>query len=271
MKIVVTTPTGNVGSHVARLLVQAGTRPTLLLRDAARLDPAMRERVDVVEGSQADPDTVLRATADADVLHWVAPPTEDYSALGQIAADAVREHGIGHVVFQSSVGAELRSGAGEIDGLGRTEELLDATGASVCHLRCGMFFSNLLMEPLDTGVLRVTWPLDRPMPWVAPRDVAEVTVARLLATGAWSGRVVQAVHGPEDLTYAQVAEIVGVRAERIPDDAMREALRGAGLHDAAVEGIVGMSIGLRDATFEDERSVLTTTPTTLGAWAAEHL
>jgi uncharacterized protein YbjT (DUF2867 family) len=285
MKIVLTTPTGNVGSRVVRLLLQAGVRPTLLLRDPDKLDDATRAAVDVVQGDQRDPDAVLHATQDADALHWIAPPTDDpdpgaaYARMGELAARAVREHGIARTVFQSSVGAEKRAGAGEIDGLGRTEELLDATGASVCHLRCGFFFTNLLMDPgaLEEGVLRVTWPVDLAMPWVDPRDVAEVAAARLLATG-WSSRTVQAVHGPEDLSYAQVAEIVGaaigrpLRAEQIPDDDMRAALRGAGLPDPAVESILGMSIGLReDFTPADERTIFTTTPTTLAAWAYEHL
>ena len=42
MKIVVTTPTGRVGSLLAPLLVRAGVRPTLLARDASRIDPAVR-------------------------------------------------------------------------------------------------------------------------------------------------------------------------------------------------------------------------------------
>jgi uncharacterized protein YbjT (DUF2867 family) len=42
MSIVVTAATGHVGSRVVRLLVQAGVRPTLLLRDPARLDPTAR-------------------------------------------------------------------------------------------------------------------------------------------------------------------------------------------------------------------------------------
>ena len=54
MKIVVTTPTGRVGSNVVRLLLQTGIRPTLFLRDAGRLDAAVRGLVDTVEGDQAD-------------------------------------------------------------------------------------------------------------------------------------------------------------------------------------------------------------------------
>lgn len=65
MKIVVTTPTGQVGSRVVRLLLQAGVRPTLLLRDPARLDAPTRERVDVCRGDQGDADAVVRATRGA--------------------------------------------------------------------------------------------------------------------------------------------------------------------------------------------------------------
>ena len=60
--------------------------------------------------------------------------------------------------------------AGEIDDLARTEERLDATGASVVHLRCGYFFSNLLLQidAVRAGVVPIVLPADQPMPWVAP-------------------------------------------------------------------------------------------------------
>jgi uncharacterized protein YbjT (DUF2867 family) len=285
MMIVVTTPTGNVGSRVTRLLVQAGVRPRLLLRDPAKLDEKTRALVDPVQCDQLDPDAVLRATEGADALYWVDPPVYDeestaaFARAGSHAARAVQEHGIARTVFQSSVGAEKRRGAGEIDGLARTEELLDDTGASVLHLRCGLFFTNLPLDPggLEEGVLRVTWPVDMPLPWVDPRDVGDVAAARLLATD-WSGRQVQAVHGPEHLSYAQVAAVVSratgrpLRAEQIADDQMRAGLRAAGLGDPQVEAILGMSTGLReDFVPEQERTILTTTPTTLAAWAQEHL
>lgn len=137
-----------------RLLIQAGVRPTLLARQPARLDPATSERADVVEADLGDAAAVVRATRDADALFWVEPQTADpgaypvawYARLGATAARAVTQNGIGRTVFLSSIGAEMRSGAGEIDGLARTEERLDATGASVLHLRCGMFFTYLLWE-----------------------------------------------------------------------------------------------------------------------------
>lgn len=114
------------------------------------------------------------------------------------------------------------------------------------------------------------------MPWVDPRDIGDVVAARLLGD-AWRGRVVQAVHGPEDLTFEQAAriltEVVGrrVRLEPVDDDAVRESLRAAGLSPAAVEGIVGMAGGSRDPVPEQPRDLMTTTPTRLDGWARTEL
>jgi uncharacterized protein YbjT (DUF2867 family) len=181
------------------------------------------------------------------------------------------------VVFLISVGAERRHGVGHIDGLARIEEHLDATGAAVCHLRCGYFFTNLLFDPasLAAGVLATTADADVPGPWVDPRDVGDVAAARLLSD-AWSGRVVQAVHGPEDLSFTRVAEILSdvlghaVRVQPVTDDDVRAALRQAGMAPGAVEGIVGMAAGSRGLVPEQLRDVLTTPPT-LAGWAYAHL
>jgi uncharacterized protein YbjT (DUF2867 family) len=287
MEIVVTAPTGNVGSRAARLLIQAGIRPTLLARHPARLERAVHEQADVVESDLSDADAVVRATRDADALLWIAPRTADpgadpvawYESLGANAARAVTENGIGRTVFLSSIGAEMRSGAGEIDGLARTEELLDATGATVLHLRCGYFFTNLLgqLDSMRDGVLQAPMALDYAQPWVDPRDIGEIAAARLLSAG-WSGRHVQAVHGPEDLTLARVAEIISevtghqVRAETISPETLRGLLRSAGLGDKQVEDVAGMSMVTRDEFIAaDRRSIFTTTPTSLAAWAWAHL
>lgn len=280
MNIAVTTPTGNVGSRVVRLLVQAGVRPLVLLRDAARLDAALRERCEIREVDQGDTDAVVRATAGVDTLYWVNPPTDNDDPvagsirMGESAAAAVTENAIPRVVFQSSGGAEARSGFGEIDGLGRTEELLDATGAHVTHLRCGYFFTNLLLdlESVRAGVLTTTLPAGHRMPWVDPRDIGDVAAARLLST-AWTGRHTLGVHGPADLSFTEAAAILStalgrtVAAQEIPEEAAAAAMRGAGFTAAQVDAALGMFRGQRDFTPENPRAAITTTPTPLSAWA----
>jgi uncharacterized protein YbjT (DUF2867 family) len=285
MRIAVTTPTGNVGRHVVAMLIRAGVRPLVLARDPGRLDPAIRGEVDAVAVDQHDDGAVVAATAGVDALFWVDPttggddPLADYERATASVARAVRENSIARTVFQSSVGAEKRHDAGEIDGLAGTEVALDATGAAVTHLRCGFFFTNLelQLDAIRAGTIAVILPLDQPLPWVAPRDIAEVAVTRLLSTG-WSGRCVQGVHGPADLTWAQAAEIVSaatghpLRVERIPDEAMHEILHRSGLSDGLVDAIIGMSTGLRDDFVpEQPRTLQSTTPTTLASWTYDVL
>lgn len=285
MRIAVTTPNGNVGRHLTRMLVRAGIRPVLLTRDPARVPEELHPHVEAVRADSRDAAQVAAATRDVDALYWVDPPAAsedplaDYARATDAVVHAVTANGIGRVVFQSSVGAEKRHGAGEIDGLAATEVALDGLGVDVTHLRCGYFFSNLLfeIEALRAGRLQTVLPLDAPMSWVAPRDIAEVAALTLLNRD-WTGRRVQAVHGPEDLSWAQVAEILTrelgreVVVERVDDEVMRQQYLGFGMPPAMADAVLGMSIGLREGFVpEQERSVVTTTPTTLRAWVREHL
>jgi uncharacterized protein YbjT (DUF2867 family) len=277
MTIVVTTPTGHVGSRVVRLLLQAGVRPRVLVRDPARLAPDVLARVDARRGDLTDAAFVRAATTGATAAflvdptpHTVADPVGTSRRTGAGLAAAVRDNGVPRVVFLSSVGAELRHGAGHIDGLAAIEEQLDATGADVLHLRCGYFFTNLLLarDELAAGRLTTAFDPDRPLPWVDPRDVGDIAAARLLH-GAW--------RGPEDLSWRRVAGILSaalgrdVRLHVVSDDDVRRELAAAGLPPGAVEGIAGMAAGTRALTPEQPRDAVTTTPTTLAGWAHAHL
>ncbi|MFS0911261.1 NmrA family NAD(P)-binding protein [Microbacterium sp. 179-I 3D2 NHS] len=241
--------------------------------------------VDVAQADSQDAAQVAAATRGVDALYWVDPPVVSADPLGDYAratdavVRAVQENGIDRVVFQSSVGAEKRHGVGEIDGLAATEVALDGLDIEVTHLRCGYFFSNLLLDldSLRAGRLATVLPVDAPMAWVAPRDIAEVAALTLL-NREWSGRRVQAVHGPEDLSWAQVAAILSselgrdVEVSRVTDDEMLGALRGAGMPKAMADAVLGMSTGMRDGFVpEQERTVATTTPTGLRGWVREEL
>lgn len=285
MRIAVTTPNGNVGHHLTRMLVRAGIRPLLLTRHPEQISQELTPYVDVARADSQNADEVVEATRGVNAIYWVDPsvmsedPLADYARATEALMRAVAENGIGRVVFQSSVGAEKRHGAGEIDGLAATEVALDELDTDVTHLRCGYFFTNLLLdvESLRAGRLTTVLPLDAPMAWVAPRDIAGVAALTLL-NREWTGHRVQAVHGPEDLSWSQVAGILtqelgrDVNVERVADEVMRQQYVDAGMLGAMADAVLGMSTGLRDDfTPEQERSVVTTTPTTLRAWVREEL
>ena len=236
-----------------------------------------------------EPDQVAAQTRDVDACFLVIPslggpdPVADYERIGSSVAEALAANRVPRTVLQSSVGAELRHGAGEIDGLARVEEALDTTvvgaGLAVLHLRCGYFFSNLMLQldALRSGTVPIVLPTDQPMPWVAPQDIASVASSWLLRND-WGGRQVRAVHGPADLSWDDAMRIVSestgmdVTAERIPDQEMRDQLTGVGMSPGLVEAIMGMSTGLRDGFVpEQPRDATTTTDTPLASWAHEVL
>ncbi|MEH1545835.1 NAD(P)H-binding protein [Cutibacterium avidum] len=246
---------------------------------------AVRDHADVVEADSTDPDQVRAATRGVDAIYWVDPsvmspdPLANYALATQALVEAATANAIGRVVFQSSVGAEKRHGAGEIDGLAGTEVALDALDGDVSHLRCGYFFTNLLLDvnAVRQGRLTTVLPPDKPMAWAAPRDIAEVASLTLLNT-QWHGHRVQAVHGPQDLSWRQVAqtltEQVGhtVHVEQISDTAMRQNYLAAGMPPMMADAVLGMSTGLRDDFhLEQPRNLTTTTPTTLTSWIHDEL
>lgn len=285
MSIVVTTPTGHIGSRVVQLLIQAGIRPTLLVRDPARLSPEVRDAVEVRQGDLNDAEFLLRATEGAEALFSLIPtnygssdPVGDAVQVGQNIADAVRKNEIGHAVFLSSAGAHRRSND-PIGALGKVEDLLNATEANVVHLRPGFFYTNLFMdlESVKQGTLFTTIPVDRPMPWNDPRDIGDIAAARLLSP-TWTGKSVQAINGPELLSYAEVAAIASaatgkpIQAVLATDEQSHAGMVAGGLPPAIADALVEMSRGLREDTEADFMpTYVTTTPTSFGAWCYANL
>jgi uncharacterized protein YbjT (DUF2867 family) len=72
--IVVTAPTGQIGRQVVNKLLAREEEVRVVVRDAARLPADVRARVQVVEGSHADPAVVDAAFREGDAVFWLVPP-----------------------------------------------------------------------------------------------------------------------------------------------------------------------------------------------------
>ena len=71
--IVITTPTGQIGSQVLENLIDTGEALRVIVRDASDLPSQVRERVEVIEGSHGDAAVVDEAFAGADAVFWLCP------------------------------------------------------------------------------------------------------------------------------------------------------------------------------------------------------
>jgi uncharacterized protein YbjT (DUF2867 family) len=289
-KILVTTPTGNIGGVVVkRLLGAGGVDVAVIARKPEKLPKDVRSRVTVYEGDQYDPDLLERAAEGASALFWLTPPdfqTADWRALiagsGEKAAAAVRKAGIPHVVHLSSAGADRPTGFGPVSFLNLAEKALDGSGAHVLHLRPGYFYENWLTQlgPIkEQGAVYYPFSPDTVYPQIATDDIGDVAAARLLARD-WSGAGnVLGLHGPAaQPTFGESARILGeavgrpVQFVQIPVEAFQGQIRSMGASESVVSAYTELLEALdRGEQPAEPRTPETTTPTTLAAWATERL
>jgi uncharacterized protein YbjT (DUF2867 family) len=291
--IVITTPTGDIGSQVLSTLLECaparGEDLRVIVRDPARLSAAVRDRVDVVTGSHADADVVDRAFGGADAAFWIVPPDAQapslqvaYSGFTQAAAKAFTAHGVGHVVGVSAIGRGTPAAghAGLVTASLEMDDLIASTGAAYRALANPSFMDNLLREVdsiRDEGVFTDTAAAGRKAPAVATRDIA-AAAARLLLDRSWTGSGSVPVLGPEDLSPDDMArimtEVLGrpVRYQRQSLEDFGAALASYGIGDAFVQGMVDM-MRAKDEGLDDgvPRTPETASPTTFRQWCEDVL
>ena len=286
MAIVVTTPTGQIGSRVVERLLAAGAEVAVLARHPEKLAASVRERVRVRRGSQDDPAAVIAATEGAEALFWLTPPDPTapdvfaHSARFSAAAvAAIAANAIPRVVHLSSAGAQNAEGLGLVNGTHRDERALDGTSASVLHLRPGFFFENFLQQAdaiRRDGAVYVPSPGTTKLPMVATRDIGDAAAAKLLDP-SWSGRPALGLHGPADLTWREATEVLAraigkpLRYVEITPDQFRQ-VASSFASPSWIAGYLEMLAGFSaPGVIAEPRTAETTTPTTLDAWAREIL
>jgi len=291
--IVITTPTGDIGSQVLRALLQdapaAGEKLRVIARDPARLPGPVRDRVDVVTGSHGDAGVVDRAFAGADAVFWVVPPDSRapsleaaYSGFSRAAAQAFTARGVRHVVGVSALGrgTPVAGRAGLVTASLAMDDLIASTGVAYRALANPSFMDNLLREVdaiRDEGVFTDTAAADRKAPAAATRDIA-AAAAGLLLDRSWTGAGSVPVLGPEDLSPDDMARIMSevlgrpVRYQRQSLQELGVTMAGYGAGEAFVQGMVDMARA-KDEGLDDgvPRTPQTASPTTFRQWCQEVL
>jgi uncharacterized protein YbjT (DUF2867 family) len=285
--IVVTTPTGNVGSQVLRELVSSDEPIRVMARDPSRLTPETRERVEVVPGSHSDSEVVNKAFAGADSVFWLVPPDPRaasvdaaYVDFTRPACQAFRAQGVKRVVGISALGrgTPWASKAGLATASLAMDDLIASSGVSYRPLTMPSFMDNLLRQAASItseGVFSLPINGDRKLPSVATRDVAHAAAMRL-RDHRWNGVASVPVLGPEDLSYNDMARILSdvlgrpVRFEQISNEAYKARLVARGMSDAMAQANVDMWIA-KDHGMDNAatRTTDSSSPTSFRDWAQQ--
>ncbi|MFC9471195.1 SDR family oxidoreductase [Nocardia sp. NPDC056952] len=275
--IVVTGATGNIGSTLVGLLVDAGAQVRAVSRGMRPAD--LPAGVEHTVADLGDLDSLSPALQGADALFLLITGEQlmtgpEPALLLKTAADA----GIRRVVFVSSQGAVTRP---QSDGYARTiafEQALAESGLEWTALRPGAFFSNTFawIEPVRTQRV-VPAPFgDIGLPAVDPADIAAVAAVALREEGH-HGRA-YTLTGPAVITprdqAAAVAEAIDAPitfVELTVDEAKQNMLRfmPEPVADHTLT-ILGMPTADEQQVSPDIEEVLGRPATTYAQWARRH-
>lgn len=283
--------TGHTGRSAAERLLDAGEPVRVIGRSADRLQPLVARGAEAAVGEVTDAAFLTRAFTGADAVYVMMPPDYRdpdyfgrYKKIGDAVQTALTASGVTHVVFLSSVGADLPSGTGPIVGLHREEERLkQLPGINVLILRPGAFYENefgTLGLIKHMGINGGAAAGNVPHPRIAAADIG-VFAADALRARDFTGVSVRDLFGPKDLTYDEVTRITGVAIGKAdlkyvqfpPQDYVNGLVQSAGFPKEIADLFLEMSLAFSEgkAGHHDARTPANTGKTTFEEFARQAL
>lgn len=285
---IITGATGNTGNIVAKTLLGLSQKVRVVGRNAERLEPFAMEGAEPFVCDLNDAAALAEAFSGAKAVYAMIPPSltsDNYRADQERASDAiaraVEQAGVEYVVSLSSLGAERTEGTGPIAGLHYLEQTLNRVpGLNVLHLRPGYFMGNTLAQ---IGIIQnmntAAGPLvpDLALPMIATRDIGTAAAQALLELN-FNGRQTRELLGQRDLSYAEVATIIGnaigksdLQYVHLPEEQVRGAFLQMGMSANVADLILELSAALNSGAVKplEERSAENTTPTSFETFVAE--
>jgi len=280
--------TGNTGSVVAEKLLAKREKVRAVGRNKERLATLANRGAETIEGDISNSAFLARAFDVARAVYFMVPPLEtsnDYCSfqdrIVDVGAAALKTAGVRYAVTLSSVGADRESGTGPVAGLHRMEyEFGQISGLNALHLRAGYFMENTLPQVgviQNFGIVAGPLRLDLALPMIAAKDIGTVAAEVLLKLD-FSGQKPRELLGQRDITYTQVAHIIGAAIgkldlayKQLPADQFLQAVTQMGMTRNFADLLVEMSAALNVGQMRalELRSAANTTPTSYEQFVQE--
>src|SRR5271170_5997509 len=278
---VITGATGNTGSVIAERLLEAGQKVRVVGRDPKRLEKFTGKGAESFIADATDGGALTNAFAGAKAVYAMIPPNigaPDVRAYMESVSEALRsaieKNGIKYAVVLSSFGADKPHGTGPVVGLHSLEKKLEGvSGLNALFLRAGYFMENILPQ---AGVIKsigsMAGPVkeDLPLPMIAAHDIGAFAAEALLKLD-FVRTSTHELQGPRDVTYAQVAKIVGAAIGKadlvyklVPAEQLKPVLMQMGMSSNMGNLLLEMADALNSGHMKmlEPRSPVNTTPTT---------
>ncbi len=277
---------GNTGGVVAGKLVAHGEKVRVIGRDAKRLEQLVQKGAEAFVANVADAASLTKAFRGAKAVYLMIPPNpaipnvrEDLVSDALVAA--VQTAGVEYAVVLSSIGADKTDKTGPVVGLHNLEQKLNGVASlKAVYLRAGYFMENLLPQ---VGIIRSFGVMGGPLrsnlkvAMIATQDIGAAAAEALLKL-EFSGKQARELLGQRDLTYREVASVIG-KAIGKPDlgymqlgaAQIKPALAQAGMSSDMADLLLEMSESLNSGYMAplEPRSARNTTSTSIETFVAE--
>jgi uncharacterized protein YbjT (DUF2867 family) len=235
-----------IGEALIGDLLALGQQVRALVRPGEPAD-GIPGGLETVAGDLADEGSLVTAMGGAEKVFLLSSPHPDAVTWHRNAIDAARRTRVQLLVRSSILGADRESAAEFITAHTASDRYLEGSGLPYVIIRPSLFLQNIpesTLPAIDTsGNFYVNAGQAR-ISMVDTRDVAAVAAAALTEDGHAGGHY--DVTGPQALSYSDVAakltSALGCQISYVdaPDEAVRQALLGAGLNEWFAGALVGL-------------------------------
>lgn len=280
--------TGHTGSVVAEKLLAKGEKVRVVGRDARRLERLKQKGAEAFVADVTDASAMARAFSGMEAAYVMVPPNmsspnvRSYQEhVNDVLASALEKSGVKYAVTLSSIGADKADKTGPVVGLRTLEQLLETiAGLNILFLRAGYFMENLLPQvSVIQSLGNMGGPVrpDLGLSMIATHDIGAFA-AEALSRRDFEGKQRRELLGARDVTYAQVAKVVGAAIgkpdltyQQVPPAQLKPALTQMGMSPNMADLLLEMSDALNSGYMRalEPRSAENTTPTTIETFVAE--
>ena len=189
LSVLVMGATGAQGGAVVRNLLPKGHRIRTLTRnpDSPKAKQLADQGVEVLKGDFNDSDSMVKAATGMDTVFAMSTPyeagVEAEAKQGIDLADAVKQAGVGHLVFTSVASADRNTGIPPFDSKYKVEQHIASLKVPYTIVAPVFFmdnwFSPWFLPSIQEGTLKFAMPADRPLQQISVDNIGEFGAAMI--------------------------------------------------------------------------------------------
>ncbi len=189
LSVLVMGATGNQGGAVVRNLLTQGHRIRTLTRnpDSQKSKKLADQGVEVIKGDFTDSDSLAKTAAGMDTVFAMTTPfeagVEAEAKQGIDLADAVKQAGVGHLIFTSVASADRNTRIPHFDSKYKVEQHIASLKIPYTIVAPVFFMDNWFtpwfLPSIQEGTLKFAMPADRPLQQVSVENIGAFAAAMI--------------------------------------------------------------------------------------------